>query len=234
MRPAGPSGGRRVYIKALKSAVSASKSSEQLATRTLGREQQLAEKGMGRVADLDAATTAVLTATARRRELEQQLARARHGARAEEVDVVEAEAEAAEAAVKGYDERIARHVLRSEHTGYVLEMHHEEGEFIGVGSALVTIADLSRPYVDVFVPQGQIDDAAVGEPARVRIDAAEDPFEAHVEVISRRTEFTPKFLFSERERPNLVIRVRIRVDDPEHRLRAGVPAFVTLRGATTP
>ena len=47
-------------------------------------------------------------------------------------------------------------------------------------------------------------------------------------LIGRRTEFTPKFLFSDRERPNLVLRVRIRVHDPERRLRAGLPAFVTI------
>ena len=42
------------------------------------------------------------------------------------------------------------------------------------------------------------------------------------------TEFTPKFLFSPRERPNLVVRVRVRVDDPERRLHAGVPAFARI------
>lgn len=227
-------GSRAEDIKGLKLAVAASKSTEQLASRTLERESSLGAKGIGRTADLDAAQAAKLTATARRRELEQQLARARHGARPEEVDVVVAEAEAAEAAVKGYDERISRHVLRSEHAGYVLEMHHEEGEFVGVGSAIATLADLSRPYVDVFVPQGQIDEAAVGQGARIRVDASAEPFGGRVEFISRRTEFTPKFLFSERERPNLVIRVRVRLEDPEHRLRAGVPAFVTVGSSTSP
>jgi hypothetical protein len=50
-----------------------------------------------------------------------------------------------------------------------------------------------------------------------------------VEDIARRTEFTPKFLFSERERPNLVVRVKIRVEDPGERLHAGVPAFVVIQ-----
>jgi hypothetical protein len=50
-----------------------------------------------------------------------------------------------------------------------------------------------------------------------------------VERINSKAEFTPRFLFSERERENLVIRVRVRIDDREHVLRAGVPAFVTPR-----
>ena len=32
------------------------------------------------------------------------------------------------------------------------------------------------------------------------------------------------------ERENLVLRVRIRIDDPKHTLHAGVPAFVTIGG----
>ena len=49
-----------------------------------------------------------------------------------------------------------------------------------------------------------------------------------VEYVAQRTEFTPRFLFSEQERPNLVVRVRVRVDDDQERLHAGVPAFATI------
>jgi hypothetical protein len=49
-----------------------------------------------------------------------------------------------------------------------------------------------------------------------------------VEHVSRRTEFTPRFIFSPTERANLVVRARIRVDDPQRALHAGTPAFVTM------
>jgi hypothetical protein len=45
-----------------------------------------------------------------------------------------------------------------------------------------------------------------------------------------RTEFTPRYLFSEGERENLVLRVRVRIEDPKRELHGGVPAFVTLAG----
>ena len=54
------------------------------------------------------------------------------------------------------------------------------------------------------------------------------PSSAAVEHISKETEFTPKFLFSERERPHLVIRVRVRIEDPTRRLHAGIPAFAEI------
>jgi HlyD family secretion protein len=221
-------GSRPEDIKALKAAVRAAKSNEALADKTLTREQSLAEQGIGRNADLDAASSAASTARARRQELEQQLMRARRGARAEEVDVAEAEAHVARAAVEAADERIARHVLKSQHAGDVLEVHHEEGEFVMPGAPLVTMAEISRPYVDVFVPQGAPDMPAIGDVASVRVDAVHESFPGAVTYIGRRTEFTPKFLFSDRERPNLVLRVRVEIDDPAHELRAGVPAFATF------
>ncbi|MCA9649432.1 MAG: HlyD family efflux transporter periplasmic adaptor subunit [Myxococcales bacterium] len=221
-------GSRPEDIKQLRASLKAARSAEELADRTFVREQGLTDKGIGRDADLDAATSAKTAATAKRQEIEQSLARARHGAREEEIEVAEAQAEAAEAAVKAADARIARHVLHSEHEGHVLEVHREEGEFVGIGTPIVTMADLARPYVDVFVPEARLGEVTLGAPAVIRIDASESPFEGAVETIGRRTEFTPKFLFSERERPNLVIRVRVRAKDPEQRLRAGLPAFVTF------
>ena len=58
-----------------------------------------------------------------------------------------------------------------------------------------------------------------------------EPLSGHIEHIFPKTEFTPRFLFSEGERPNLVLRTRVRVDDPQQRLHGGVPAFVEPNGA---
>jgi HlyD family secretion protein len=91
-----------------------------------------------------------------------------------------------------------------------------------------TVADTRHPYADIFVPQGELGGLRVSTPARVMIDASSRSFVARVEDIGRRTEFTPRYLFSERERSQLVVRVRIRIDDPDEALHAGVPAFVTL------
>ena len=44
---------------------------------------------------------------------------------------------------------------------------------------------------------------------------------ARIEHVFPNTEFTPRFLFSESERPNLVVRVRVRIDDPRRELHAG-------------
>ena len=52
----------------------------------------------------------------------------------------------------------------------------------------------------------------MGAPAQVRIDALPGEwFQGAVEMVGRSLEFTPRFLFSEKERPNLVVRVRVAI-----------------------
>ena len=97
-----------------------------------------------------------------------------------------------------------------------------------------TVADAAHPYVEVFVPQAGLAAVTLGGAVTLRVDGDRAAYPGRVEFIGRRMEYTPRFLFSERERPNLVVRVRVRVQDPEHQLRAGVPAFVRWRGEARP
>lgn len=221
-------GSRPEDIRSTRAELQAARSDHRLAEQNLGRIRKLVSSGAGTGAELDAATAAVAVTKARINTLEQHLRIQRNGAREQEIQGAVARVEAAQAAVRAADERIARHVLVADAPGVVLDVLVEPGEFSGVGAPVLALADTQHPYVDVFVPQGRIAGVEVGRPAQVRVDALDHPLAGEVENIARTTEFTPKFLFSPRERPNLVIRVRIRIDDPLAELRAGVPAFVTL------
>ena len=150
------------------------------------------------------------------------------GARPQEIARASARLAAAEAEARLESERLVRCSLVAHEPGAVLDVHVEEGELAAVGTAAVTVADVAHPYVEVFVPQGSMDGISIGTTATVRVDATSKPFAGTVEYVARKTEFTPRFLFSEQERPNLVLRVRIRIEDPEERLHAGVPAFASI------
>jgi HlyD family secretion protein len=125
--------------------------------------------------------------------------------------------------------RLQRYALTSPIAATVVDVHVKAGEMVAPGAPAVTVADLAHPYVDVFVPQGRLDGVRIGSGVEVRVDAVANALSGRVEHVFPQTEFTPRFLFSEGERPNLVVRVRVRVDDPGHVLHSGVPAFVRLR-----
>jgi HlyD family secretion protein len=222
------SGSRREDIAALANDVRAARASEDLATKNAERTHALTASGSLPQADLDRAQSDLDRAHFQRQSLGQRLASLERGARPEEITRAKARVAASLSAVSLEEELLARHVLRATREGEVLDVTVKVGELATVGTPALTLADALHPYVDVFVPQGNLDGVRVGGRAEVRVDATTQRFSATVEWISPKTEFTPRFLFSEQERPYLVVRVRVRVDDPGRRLHAGVPAFVRM------
>jgi HlyD family secretion protein len=225
-------GSRPEEIQSMEARIRSGRATESLLQKNLARERDLLAKGAVAQASVDDVESRALAATAERESLEQKLRELKNGARRQDIASAEARAEAAAKTVHLEAERVSRYDLKAREAGTVLEVHVDPSEVVAAGAPVVTIADTSHPYADVFVPEGQLDGLRVGARSLVHVDATPQPFTANVENIGRRTEFTPRFLFSERERPNLVVRVRVRIDDPEQRLHAGVPAFVSIeRGA---
>lgn len=196
--------------------------------RNLARAQRLARTGAKAAASVQNLEADLERARAQRRLLSQRLRLLRAGARSEEIAAAAARADAAKAQLAEAERHLALYTLHAPIDGEVLDVVTRAGEISTAGAPVVVIADTAHPYVDAFVPQGELAGIHIGTPARVVTDSSGAGLEAVVEFLGQRTEFTPRFLFSEQERPNLVIRVRVRIDDPERTLHAGVPAFVTF------
>lgn len=221
-------GGRSEDILALEAQIRAARATEALAIKRNKEDVMLVDKGALARSVADESDARRKSATAEREALEQRVRELRTGARKEELAGASAQASAAEAAVKVEADRADRYRLRSLHAGEVLDVHVEAGEVVSAGAPVITIGDTAHPRVDIFVPQGELAGVKVGARATIRVDETVLPFTGTVEHVSRRTEFTPRFIFSPNERANLVIRVRVRVDDPQHALHAGTPAFVHI------
>ena len=221
-------GGRSEDIRAFEAQLRGARANEHLAAKRHADDLVLVAKGAIAQSIADDSDARRRIATAEREALEQRLRELRTGARGEEIAGAKAQATAAEAVVKLEADRANRYQLRTLHAGEVLDVHVEAGEVVAAGTPVMTIGDPAHPYVDVFVPQQDLAAVRVGARATLRVDAAPQAFQGAVEHVSRRTEFTPRFIFSRKERANLVIRVRVRVDDPQRALHAGTPAFVTF------
>jgi HlyD family secretion protein len=223
-------GTRSEELRSMEAQIRSVKATEGLIEKNLSKERELVKRGVSTPSMVDELETKLATTVAQRQSLEQQLKGMKRGARKQEIQSAESQAEAADKGVALESERVDKHELGSPIDGNVLDVHVEPGEVVAAGTPVVTIGDVTHPYVDVFVPVGKLEGVRVGTPASVRVDQTDQPFLAKVEHVARTTEFTPKFLFSKRERPNLVIRVRLRLEDPEQRLHAGTPAFARFDG----
>jgi multidrug resistance efflux pump len=73
----------------------------------------------------------------------------------------------------------------------------------------------------------------LGQKAEVRVDSfPKTDFEGTVEQINQQAEFLPRNVQTREERVHQVFGVKVRIDDPSNRVRAGMAADVKLKAAT--
>jgi HlyD family secretion protein len=221
-------GARREDIAAARSDLRGATTTEALARRDAERKRALLRAGAITVAEGERAESELELASSRRATLDSRLALLRRGARPEEIARAQANVESRASALVEAQERLARHVLRAQALGTILDVTVKPGEVAAPGTPAALMADVQHPYADVFVPEAALASIEVGARAEARVDATPEALPAMVEYVSPEAEFTPKFLFSDRERPNLVLRARVRIDDPGRRLHGGVPVFVRV------
>lgn len=221
-------GARREDLASATADLAGAAAMEELARKEAERRRTLYRANAVTKAAEDRAESDLEQAASRRASLQNRVALLRRGARPEEIARAEANVQSRAFALAAEEDRLARYVLRADAPGTILDVTVKPGEVAAPGTPAVTMADVAHPYADVFVPEGRLGSVQAGAGAAARVDAVPTAFPAVVEYISPEAEFTPKFLFSDRERPNLVIRMRVRLTDSSHHLHAGVPVFVTL------
>jgi HlyD family secretion protein len=219
-------GARHEDVESLAAEVHGAAAQVNFARETADRARALSAQGSIANVQADQASTDLEKALSEHRSLAERLRGMKQGARPEEIARAQARVEAMALETELEGEQLERHVVRARGSGMVVDVNVEPGELAAVGTPVATIADVTHPYIDVFVPEGQLDGVRLGVKATVQVDSTSTPVPGAIEYVSPKTEFTPRFLFSEQERPHLVVRVRVRAQDPEQRLHAGVPAFV--------
>jgi HlyD family secretion protein len=223
-------GTRPEEIRALEARIRAADAEIRRMRDNLARDRKLAAEGVTPPAAIDDLAAELERGVAERDALQQNLVLLQRGPRHEEVAALERQADATQALLEAQREREGRFDLTAPLAGEVLDTLFEPGEVALAGVPVVSIADTTRPFADVFVPEGEMARVRQGAPIRLRVDALTAPLGGRVERIAQSTEFTPRYLFSERERQSLVVRVRVRIDDPGRTLRAGLPARVVFEG----
>jgi HlyD family secretion protein len=144
--------------------------------------------------------------------------------------------DAAEAAAREVEARLAQATVTAPFTGRVTLRHREPGETVQPGQPVLTVMDPDDRWVQIYVPENRIGTVFIGQRAVITSDSYPDR-EHHGEVsfIAGEAEFTPRNVQTREERVKLVYAVRVRVlDDPEMVLKPGVPADVALVGTGTP
>jgi HlyD family secretion protein len=129
------------------------------------------------------------------------------------------------AAFSAAKDRLENVQIKSPVTGTVLVKAVEEGEVVSVGSTVMTVADLTALELKVYIPENRIGKINLGQAALITVDSFPgEKFKGKVKYISNKAEFTPKNIQTREERVNQVFEVKIKIPNPDMKLKPGMPA----------
>jgi multidrug resistance efflux pump len=154
-----------------------------------------------------------------------------------QIDVAEREVEAGRSrvAVAGAALELARiqlsySELKAPTAGILTSRNVEPGEVVTVGREVLSMADLSRVKLKIFVDETEIGRVKPDQSASIKIDTFPDKtYKGRVAYISPESEFTPKIIQTHKERVKLVYLVKISIENPRYELKPGMPADAWLQ-----
>ncbi len=135
----------------------------------------------------------------------------------------------AEANLALLDAQLKKLTVYAPMDGVILTRNVEPGEFVQPGAAAITMANLNELTITVYVPEDRYGEISLGQKATVTVDSFPNTtFTAIISLISDQAEFTPRNVQTVQGRSATVYAVKLKVTDPEGKLKLGMPADVVF------
>lgn len=185
---------------------------------------------------LDSAKRAVEKAQASYQTLQRQkeaaaaaLSLVQEGAKSQTRSAAQEQVRLKELEMAELERTITKGVIVSPLEGLVQSVNFEEGERVSPGQKAVTLIDMSRLELKIYVPEKQLHRIAVGTKA-VFGDAflKNQEISGTVDYISAKAEFTPKNIESKENKQEMVYEVRVEIRDNSGLIKPGMFLDVTL------
>lgn len=153
----------------------------------------------------------------------------RAGATDEQIDVARTGVEQAQAALDALIIQRQKHSLQAPIMGVVVERMAHEGEIALPGTPLLTLANLDTVDLTVYVPEPDVGKVFLEQQVEVTVDSFPgEIFLGKVVWISDKAEFTPKNIQTKEERVNTVFAIKVKIPNPDQKLKPGMPADAVL------
>jgi membrane fusion protein YbhG len=207
--------------------VAQQEASYQLAQYDRERFTQLARAGVvsereGKQAETTADQQAAAVAAAKRRVavVRMQLAQQQAEIASANASIQQARAQLNEAQANRQDLTVV-----APYDGVVATRTAEPGEVVPLGTAIITMLDLSKVYLRGFVPEGQIGKVKVGQPAHVYLDSnPKQPIDAYVSRIDPQATFTPENIYFREDRVKQVVGLKLQLKGAVGYAKPGMPS----------
>lgn len=148
-------------------------------------------------------------------------------AAAEQAQLVILQAQASLALI---DAQIARVTITAPADGTILTNSIEPGETVAPSAAAMSLGRLDSLTITVYVPENLYGELSLGQSASVTVDSFPgESFAATISHIAEQAEFTPRNVQTSEGRTSTVFAVKLKVEDPDGKLKPGMPADVVFK-----
>jgi multidrug resistance efflux pump len=153
----------------------------------------------------------------------------RSGFRREEIAQARSEMEAARARVEFMSTQLDETVIKAPVDALVETLDLEPGDMVAAGKPVATLLRTGSLWVRAYLPEARLGFVQPGLEVKVRVDSFPGrDFRGTVRRIHRQGEFTPRNIQTHEERALQVFQTEVVIDDPDHVLRPGMNADVTI------
>lgn len=151
------------------------------------------------------------------------------GFRKEEIAQAKSAMEAARARVELMRTQLEETVIKAPVDALVETLDLEPGDMVGAGKPVATLLRTGSLWVRAYLPEARLGFVQPGLKVAVRVDSFPGKnFAGVVRRIRRQGEFTPRNVQTQEERALQVFQTEVVLDDPDHVLRPGMSADVTI------
>jgi len=128
------------------------------------------------------------------------------------------------------ERQISKSNIMSPLDGLVLTRLRLAHEVVAPGVALLEVADPQKMEAIIYVPLEDLPQVKIGQTVKVDLQGVSGAVEGRVRQVAEEAEFTPKTILTPETRQTLVYAVTVAVNNPDGKLKAGMPVLVSLDG----
>jgi HlyD family secretion protein len=143
------------------------------------------------------------------------------------LDRAQADLEAQKAKVKIAQTALDDTNLHAPSDAFVMTRPFEVGSILSSGQTVYNLSLNNQAYVRAYITEADLSRVTNGMAVKIITDS-NSQYQGQIGFISAKAEFTPKSVETAQLRTDLVYRVRITVQNPDSKLKQGMPVTVSL------